>query len=174
MIDFKNKIKKNSSKRNIKITNSWGSNDACAYYRSKIKSEGKLKDSEFRQLIKLSNHLMSEDLLNTGQIQLPVGLGTVSIYSKERKPRVVDGKLEYNAPIDWNRTLELWATDPESRVAKTLVKMPPGITYQFKYHTTYRGFNNRKYMMFKPTRGIKLALKKRLDNNVPVAHIHRK
>lgn len=100
MIDFKNKIKKNSSKRTIKISNSWGSNEACAYYRSKIKSEGKLSDLEFRQLIKLSNHLMSEDLLNTGQIQLPVGLGTVSIYSKERKPRVVDGKLEYNAPID--------------------------------------------------------------------------
>lgn len=169
--EFKKSIKNVTGKRNTVITNSYGNNDAWKYYNKAADGKPELTSTQYRALINKVNDLLANELLTIGTIQFPVGLGNLSIYSKDRKPRIKNGKLEYNAPIDWNRTLELWATDPESKVAKTVIKMPPGTTFSFKYKTRYRSFKNRRYMKFVPTRTIKQALKNKILNKESLAHI---
>lgn len=169
--EFKKTIKKVSGKRNITITNSYGNNEA--YYNYKRQSEAKLSSKQFRDLITNVNKLIAEELVTTGSIILPVGLGTLTITAKERIPVMKNGKLIYNAPIDWNKTLELWATDPESKVAKTLVRVPPGWTYTLKFYTSRRDFKNRRYIQFNFSRSVKQALNKRIKAKKPIAFIKK-
>lgn len=168
--EFKNRIKKVSKKREITVTNSFGNNDAYRDYSSLVTKPNRLDSPKYRALINKVNALIAMELFETGFIKFPVGMGSLTLYMKERMPKMIDGKLHYNAPIDWNRTLELWATDPESRVAKTLLKMPPGKTYNIKFHTTRRNYVNREYIQFSPTRNLKLQLKERIVNNKPLAY----
>lgn len=167
---YKNKIKRVSDKRNIQVTNSYGNNDAFRDYCKTSSKDSRLSSPKYRAFINKVNSLISLELFDTGFIKLPVGLGSISIYAKERIPKLVDGKLVYNAPIDWDKTLELWATDPESRVAKTLIKRPPGKTYNIKFHTTRRDYVNRRYIQFSPTRNLKIQLKDRITNKEPIAY----
>jgi hypothetical protein len=104
---YKNKIKRVSDKRNIQVTNSYGNNDAFRDYCKTSSKDSRLSSSKYRAFINKVNSLISLELFDTGFIKLPVGLGSISIYAKERIPKLVDGKLVYNAPIDWDRTLEL-------------------------------------------------------------------
>lgn len=115
---------------------------------------------------------MADELLTYGEIIFPLGMGKLYIQSTVRKPKLVDGKLVYNAPVDWNRTLELWATNPESKVSKQLVKMPPGKTYSIRYTKRHRSFKNRRYYLFSPTRKMKIDLKDRIIENKPISHKH--
>ena len=106
--------------------------------------------------------LLIEELLFSGELKLPVDMGQIRIYKKENKPVIKDGKVYYNAPIDWNKTLELWSTDNESKIAKTLVKVSPGDIYTFKYKHHYSKFKNKEYYIFKFNRQLKLSLKDKI------------
>lgn len=97
---FKNNIKKVSGKRTIRITNSYGNNDAFQDYRKTSSKEGQMDSPTYRAFINKVNSLISQELFDTGFIKLPVGIGTISVYAKERVPKLIDGKLVYNAPID--------------------------------------------------------------------------
>lgn len=170
---FKREIKKVSGKRKVSISGSLGNNEAYLNYVSLIPKEERLSSKEFRNLINRVNYLLSEELINTGSIVLPFSLGKLSIESSVRKPKMVNGKLYYNAPINWNKTLELWANDPESRVAKTTVKVAPGPVFRLKFHTTNRNYINRRFMEFKFTRAIKLRLKDKIVNKEPLAYVEK-
>lgn len=161
---FKNDIKKVSGNRKHKVTNSYGMKDAFIYYK-KTRPKDKqyvLTDSQYRTLVKKVNILLSNILLEYGELKLPLDMGYLKVYKKENKPRLKDNKVVYNAPIDWNKTLELWATDNEARVSKTLVKVTPGDLYSIKYKHRYCKFKNKEYYLFKVHRSIKLKLKDKI------------
>lgn len=164
MNEFKNNIKKVSESRTHSITNSYGVKDAFIYYKHNRPegSEFVLSDSQYRTLIREVNELLIEELLFSGELKLPVDMGQIRIYKKENKPVIKDGKVYYNAPIDWNKTLELWSTDNESKIAKTLVKVSPGDIYTFKYKHHYSKFKNKEYYIFKFNRQLKLSLKDKI------------
>lgn len=105
--DFKKNIKKVSGERNIIISKSYGNNHAWNFYKSLTVGQKGLSSPEFRGLVNRVNQLMADEFINTGIVIFPLGLGELNIKAKERKPKIKEGKLEYNAPIDWNRTLEL-------------------------------------------------------------------
>jgi hypothetical protein len=48
--------------------------------------------------------------------------------------------------------------------------MPPGKTYNIKFHTTRRDYVNRRYIQFSPTRSLKIQLKDRINNKEPIAY----
>jgi hypothetical protein len=61
--------------------------------------------------------------------------------------------------------LNLWAEDPESKVAKTLVKVNPGNTYSIKYRHYANRFRHKEYFVWKTSRTLKLKMKDRVKNN---------
>lgn len=172
MNEFKNKIKKVSESRNHSITNSYGVKDAFIYYKKTRPEENifVLSDAIYRTLIREVNELLIEELLSSGELKLPVDMGQIRIYKKENKPVIKEGKVYYNAPIDWGKTLELWSSDNESKVSKTLVKVMPGDIYTFKYKHHYSKFKNKEYYIFKFNRQLKLSLKHKIINKKEIPY----
>lgn len=161
---FKNTIKKVTGNRKHKVTNSYGMQDAFNYYK-KIRPKNKryaLTNSNYRVLIKEVNKLLALELLTSGELKLPLDMGSLKVYKKENKPRLKDNRVVYNAPIDWNRTLDLWSNDNEAKVAKTLVRVMPGDIYSIKYKHRYCKFKNKEYYIFKVHRAVKLKLKDKI------------
>lgn len=172
MEDFKKSIKKVTNKRVHKIVNSYGVIDAFIYYKKHRPKEKEfvISDKNYRQFIRRTNFLLGEELLKSGELKLPLQTGALRIHRKEIRPVIEEGKLVYNAPINWDATLELWATDNESKVNKTLVKVEPGYIYSIRYrHHKYR-FKNKEYYLFKPNRGFKLRLKEKIQNKKTIPH----
>lgn len=171
--EYKAKVKRVRDPRNTTITNSYGMYEAHLAYAQSFKHDERLSDSKYRKLISNVNKKIAEELLVIGQIRLPAGMGAIKIEGKENKPKIVDGKLVYNAPVDWDRTLELWAQDPHSKVAKTLVRIAPGIMYKFVYDVKSLKLKNRKYIGLSITRSLKQALKDKIKNKKPFGFILR-
>lgn len=102
MNEFKSKIKKVSKSRTHTITNSYGIKDSFIYYK-KTRPKDKefvLSDSDYRKLIRRVNEEIVKEFINHGEFKLPLDMGNLRIYKKENKPKIIDGKLVYNAPID--------------------------------------------------------------------------
>lgn len=172
MEEFKKNIKKVSKERTHKILNSYGVKDAFIYYKKHRPKEKEfvISDKDYRALIRKINFLLGEELFKSGELKLPLNVGALRIYRKEIRPVIEEGKLVYNAPINWDATLELWATDKESKVSKTLVKVEPGYIYSIRYrHHRYR-FKNKEYYLFRPNRGLKLRLKEKIQNNKTIPY----
>lgn len=173
---FRDKIKKVSEPREHKITNCYGIADAYRFYRQEHKElKNLLNNTDYRKLIDQVNLEIVEALLSTGEVKFPLEVGTLRIYKRESKPKIVDGELVYYAPINWRKTLELWEKDPTSKVAKTLVKRNPGDVYSIRYRHRYHNLKNKEYMMFRPNRSLKQALQKRiLENKESIPYFERK
>lgn len=166
MNTFKNKIKKVSSPRKHTIKNCLGMIDAYKYYtKSNKPSIHTVNESIYRKIIDNVNLKMIDSLFETGELRLPLQMGFLRIYKRTSKPVIKNGELEYHAPINWNKTLELWEKDPESKIAKTLVKREPGDIYSIRYRHRYCKFKNKEYFMFRPSRPLKLKLKDRILSN---------
>lgn len=174
LLEYKKKVRNVNAPRKVKISNSYGNNEAYVDYEKKFRNNSPLTSKQFRSLINNVNKEIGQELITLGKITFPIDLGTVTIQSKERKPKVINGKVYYNAPVDWDKTLELWASDPESRVLRKLVKMPPGRTYLMKYQNKFRRFKNKNYIRFVPTRALKIQLKDRIKSNLPISSVEHK
>ena len=98
--EFKKEIKRVSDKRNIRITNSYGNNEAYINYKQHTSPKERLSSTKYRSLINRVNELLGESLLEFGHINLPLGIGRLTIYAKDRIPKLVNNKLVYNAPVD--------------------------------------------------------------------------
>lgn len=176
MNNFKNKIKKISNNREHKVTNSYGVKDYYIYYKQNRPRESKyvITDSDYRKIIRLTNERLGKKLIELGDIKFPLDMGNLRIYKKTYLPKFVDGELVYNAPINWDKTLELWKEDNESRISKTLVRVDPGDVYSIKYKNIYCKFTNKEFFNFNVTRAIKFLLKEAIDKNSIIPHFKTK
>lgn len=172
MIDIINEFKKVSSSRKHSITGSFGVKDAFIYYKHN-RPKGKeyiVKDSIYRHIIREVNKELTDQLLLLGELKFPLDIGSLKVYKTELKPTIKNGKLYYKAPIDWNKTLQLWATDNSSRISKTLVKVNPGSLYSIKYKNKYCKFKNKEYFSLKISRTLKNKLKNKIRSKEDIPY----
>lgn len=153
--------------RTHKITRDYGLPDYFKFYTKKYKTGVSRKT--FNNLITDYN-LGIIDLVIEENLMFYVPFLGLEIFIKKdkRKPRIVNGRLINNVPIDWQATNKLWDKDEEAKEKKILVRYDNSHTSDYvfriyckKYKTKVK---NRGLFKFKPNRIFQRTLSKRIKD----------
>ena len=105
-----------------KIQNDFGMQDYYKFYKKAYDS--KVSRADYNKIISDFNLELQDLIIEEGLIYLIPHLNFEILLKKEkRRPRIVNGKLLNNLPIDWKATNALWARDQEAKEKKLLVRI---------------------------------------------------
>lgn len=168
MDDFRKKVLKLDKSRQHKVNNSLGVYDAYKWIRkNKWLDIGRpITEHEFYTIIRHVNNLLAENFLKGRDIVLPHRLGTIELRKYETKMSFNNGKLHTNLPIDWDRTLKLWAEDEEAYKEKMLVKVEEKEIFKVFYNKGKANYNNKSFYEFEVNRDLKRRLKQRIKDGL--------
>lgn len=156
--EFINTVKKVQCKRRSRITNSYGTYDYYKYYRKNRPKEKKyvLSESQYFAIVRRINEKLGQLLVDEGTISFMFRMGDLEIRKYKIEPMIdKNGKLVYNAPIDWDRTLKLWHEDSESYKNKQLVKLNSGEEFKIWYNRTRAVYENKSFYQFRVNKDIR-------------------
>lgn len=169
LINFKRKILKVDGPRKHKIRNSWGVYDCYKYYR-KNKPEGKeyiMTESQYFAIIRHINNILAKQLSRGNSINLPCRMGTLELRKYDKVVKIgEDGKVHTNLPIDWDKTLELWYNDEESRNNKTLVRIESKDLFKLILNRTSANYENKSFYEFIFNKDLKRTLKQNIKDGM--------
>jgi hypothetical protein len=163
--EFKKKIKKVNSSRVHKITGSLGVYDAYKNYRKHRPKEKKyvLTESQYFSIVRQINNLLADELSVGKEISFPKRMGIIELRKYNTNVRFDEhGNLKTNLPIDWNKTLELWYNDEESRNNKTLLRQETKEVFKIYYNKYSANYNNKSFYEFKCNKDLKQRLKQNI------------
>ena len=130
-----------------KIKNDFGMVDYYKFYKSK--TEKPVDKLTYNNIITDFNKELQDLIIEDNMIYQMPWINLELVLKKEkRRPRIVDGKLINNLPIDWKSTNALWAKDEEAKEKKLLVRLNNSHTAghvfriyckKFKSHLKARG-----------------------------------
>ena len=166
--EFKREVQCLNGPRKHKVTNSNGVYSAYKYIRkNKWMDIGcPLTEHEFYTIIRQINNLLAEGFLQGSDIELPHRLGKIELRKYEKRISFSDGKLHTNLPIDWDKTLKLWAEDKESYEEKLLVRVEENEIFKVFYNKSKANFNNKSFYEFEVNRDLKRRLKQRIKEGL--------
>lgn len=173
-MSFIDNIKKVREKRNHKIKNSYGVQDAYKYYK-KIRPKNNqfnLTQTQYSQIIREINNLLILSFLQGNNINFPKRMGTLYLVKNTTKLYNKKGKLRNTYPINWKKTLELWETDQEAYNNRSLVKDITKQVFKVKYDKSKANYLNKSVFDFKINRAFKLKLKECIIENKIDAYIN--
>lgn len=142
-----------------KINNSWGVRAYYKYYRQhRPKRKGWALDSmTFYAILRRTNQILADDLLKTGSVTFPCGLGGVKYMKSENGVYVKNNKLKTTRIINWKETMALWQSDDDAYLNKYFIyfetKDKPIVFYD-KHNTK---FINRVFYHFDVNKTINSA-----------------
>lgn len=167
--DFQKKIKKVSSTRTHKATNSYGIRGGYNYYRSIKPKDPKyiLTDCEYYSITRAINNKLRELVISGEDIIFPSRMGGLELRKYEPNIKLVEGKVTNTFPIDWYNTIKLWYEDEEAHKNKTLVKSEEKEVFKVLYNRAIANYINKSFYEFKVNREIKKGLK----NNIKAGTI---
>lgn len=165
--DFRREILGLNRNRNHKIKNSYGVYDGFKYYRKNRpkKKEFVLTESQYFSIIRSVNNLMVGELLKSNDVDFPHRMGRLEVRKKPTTLKIVDGKLINTMPIDWDRTLRLWAEDEESYKNKTLIRFEEKEIFLIFYNKHDCDYNNKVFYHFSINTQLKQRLKDMIKQN---------
>lgn len=166
MEEFRKKVLKVHDSRKHKIKNSNGVYDAYKWIRkNKWLDIGRiLTEHEFYTIIRQINNHLADKLICGEDIILPHRLGVLELRKYDTKVSIVNNKIVTNLPIDWDRTLKLWAEDEESYKNKILVRMEEKETFKVFYNKKTANYDNKSFMQFEVNRDLKGRLKQKIKD----------
>lgn len=166
MDEFRRKVLKVDGPRKHKVRNSWGIYDAYKYTRkNKWFDIGQpVTEHQFYSIIRKINNYLADLLLQGHDIELPCRMGTIEVRKYDARISFKNGKVKTNLPIDWDRTLKLWAEDDESYKNKILVRMEEKETFKVFYNKKTANYENKSFMQFEVNRDLKGRLKQKIKD----------
>lgn len=153
---FMIQVKNANGPRNHIAKNSYDTKD---FYRNYIKGLDKNSDlfiteRKYGEIIKVTNDIIKERLLDGCQVVFPYGLGSLQIESHENTIKIVNGTIHTSYMIDWNETIKLWFSDNECRKKKTLVRNDNPLRYVVQYRRPKIPMANKQCICFLPCRDL--------------------
>lgn len=150
-----------------KIQGHYGMKD---YYKHYKKTTDKPVNAiKYNKVISLFNKELVELMLNENvEYNLPsLGLN-LSIRKDKRVPKIVNGKLVNNSPVDWVTTKQLWDRNEEAKNNKVLVRYLNNHTSGYVFRIYLKKFGaklkNRTVYKYKPARSFQRALGARIKD----------
>ena len=144
------------------INGSYGAYDYFKYHkhnRPKEKSYYKITEGQFYKLLRAVNQYLADLLIKEGSLDLPMGLGKLTVVHYEPELKIVDGKLKTGLPINWDATLKLWYSDKDAEKKKCLVRREGNIMHYIRYSKS-AVFKNSIFYEFFPMKKVRKALLK--------------
>lgn len=168
LTDYKKYVKKCNTHKKMEISNSYGVRDYMLFYHKNKPKGYTVNPKEYYAIIRRTGQLIAEKLAKGQYIDLPYSMGRLTIRKFNSKIKLEDGKVITNLPVDWNRTLELWYDDEQSRNEKRLVRCEGLLRYNLIYIRILAAYKNKAYYEFKFNR----FLKKKLKDNIRNGEVH--
>lgn len=167
MTNFRESVLKVTGPRVHKVNNSFGVYDAYKYIRkNKWFNIGKpITEHQFYYIVRNINNLLADSIIEGHDVNLPCKMGKLEVRKRTASITYTNGKIKNNLPIDWDKTLKLWAEDEESYKKKTLIKMEEKEIFKINYNKITADYNNKSFYEFKANRDLKQRLKQRIKNN---------
>lgn len=165
MDDFRKDILKVSQPRNHKARHSIGVYDAFKWVRKNgwFDIGRSLTEHDFYYIVRHINNYLADLIANGRDVMLPCRMGKLELRKNEvRKTLTKEGKVVVHAPVDWDKTLTLWAEDTEAMKSKTLVRVDNGPLYKVVYNKSNANYNNQSFFEFRLNRDIKKRLKQKI------------
>jgi len=139
------------------------------YHKFYVKKYGDITAKTYNNIISEFNSGISELIIEENLIFYIPFLGLeIFIKKDKRKPRLSNGKLINNIPIDWKATNELWNNDEEAKQKKLLVRYNNSHTSGYVFRIYCKKFKSKlKYKTlykFKPSRLFQRALSSRIKD----------
>lgn len=140
------------------------------YYKHYIDNyDYKISKTLFNKIVTEYNLGIVNLIINDNiDYSIPYLMFELTIRKVKRKPRIVDGKLINNIPIDWKKTNELWEKDSEAKEKKLLVRYNNTHTSGYVYKIYMKKFKAnvryKTFYKFLPTRNFKRNLSKRIKD----------
>lgn len=160
--DFRIKALKAATKKQFKITNSYGIKDIYRYMKKHkvFNTIGyDLSEKDFRIIINAINLTLQEQLLQGKDIIFPQRLGKLEIRKRDTYVGLEGNKIKNTKPIDWDSTLKLWHEDKEAFINKTKIRYDVKECFSIRYNKAKAVFTNKIFFTFDVARPIKLKLK---------------
>ena len=135
--EFLKTVKKVSSKRKAKITNSISIKLAYKWYRQHRPKGHKyvLSDCQFYAIIRQINNKLADALVRGEEVKFPARMGLLEIRKYYIEPYLNDkDELVYKAPVDWGATLKFWYESPEAYENKIVIKVEKHDNYKIEYN----------------------------------------
>lgn len=148
--------------RVFKFKNSYKLRDAFNWYRKHRPVDKKfvLTEGQYSCIISTINKKLVENFCKGVPIVFPYKMGELYLYKQDVSPRLSpEGKLIYNAPIDWGTTLKTWFENEAAMECKLLIKRDDREIFKVRYTKHTAVFKNQSYVGFRPQRSFKLMLK---------------
>lgn len=131
--------------------------DYYKFYKNKYNND--ISKTKYKNIIEDFNKEIINLVIENNLIyQLPYIGMEIMIKKDRRKPRIVDGKVINNTPVDWKTTNELWERDKEAKEKKIIVRYnnyhTSGYVFRIyckkfkcnlKYRSLYKFKANRKF-----------------------------
>lgn len=119
----------------------------------------------YKKIVSLFLKYAVDTIVDKGVFALPVNFGKIEITGSKPKAKFrEDGSLKLK--IDFNRTMEMWKSDPEAKKARKYVyffnENTNGYVYKISWRTEKSLITARKMFTFKPSNTIKEKLAKNL------------
>ncbi len=95
-------------------------------------------------------------------------MGKLELRKSLRRLDIVNRKLVTSLPVDWDRTLKLWAEEGKSNI---LIRQEDREIFKVLYPKRAANYTNKGFYQFKINRGIKVALKDKIKNKQIDAYI---
>jgi len=154
-------------KRIHKIKSHFGLSDFFKFFSKQ--NDYKIDKNTYNKIITDFNEEIRELIINDNLIYSLPHLGFEVVLKKDkRKPRIVNGKLINNIPVDWKATNELWNKNPESKKKKLLVRYRNSHTSGYIFRIYFKKFKcnlkNRSLYKFQPNRKFKRQLSARIKD----------
>ncbi len=161
---FRKDIQKVGSHRVHKIKNSYGVYDAYKWVRkNKWLDIGKpVQQHEFYKIIRTVSDYISDSLIKTGNITLPLRMGVVEVRKYKPVLEIRDGQVVSRQPIDWDKTLKLWYEDQEALENKQLVRQENKFVFKIVYDKSQAKYKNKGYYSFKLNRSVKRIISNKI------------
>jgi hypothetical protein len=140
-------------------------NDFYKFYKNEYNETDR---SIFGKVITEFNKGIGNLIIDEGLEYIIPKLGFELILRKEkRKPRIKDGKLLNNIPVDWKATNALWERDANAKENKLLVRYNNSHTSGFIFRVYFKKFNARikfrSVYKFQVNRGLKRHITKLIN-----------
>lgn len=165
MDDFRKDILKVNQPRTHKARHSIGVYDAFKWVRKNgwFDIGRSVSEHDFYHIVRQMNNHMADLIANGKDVDLPCRMGRLELRKSEvRKTLTKEGKVKVHAPVDWDKTLTLWAEDEESMRNKALVRVDSGPLYKVVYNKSNANYNNQSFFEFRLNRDIKKRLKQKI------------
>ena len=165
--EFESKTLKRSTKKNFKVTNSYGVDAAYKYYsKNEGKKSSRIGRLEFMKVISAVNGKIREYVAKGNDLRFPLKMGAILFHKHTSRYEIKNNELTTNQLIDWKSTLDLWYEDPECYKNKQLVRYTSDKRYSVRYCQSMAEFKNRSFYEFHINRGLKNTIKTNIKNHI--------